>query len=432
MTIEKPKSARLRRVQWIAVGFLMTAGIINYVDRSALSIANTAIRNEMVLSPSEMGMVLSAFSLAYAFAQLPTGALLDKLGSRIMLGAGMFFWSVAQILCGLVNNATQLIVARAVLGVGEAPQFPAGAKVVSEWFNIGERGKPTGMIVASSCIGPCIAPPLLTAMMVAFGWRWMFIITGALGIIVAAGWYLMYRNRNEVALTPAEAAFIGEGSDKQTDQPLTVKEWKSLFAHRTAWGIILGFMGVVYMVWLYLTWLPSYLEHSRGFTVENTGWVVAIPYLFGTAGMLVSGQVVDRLMRRGMSAISSRKWPVCVGLLGGAFFTLPAAFTPNATMAVAYICLAMFFINLASAASWMMITIAVSKRQVGSLGSIMNFGGYFAGSFAPIVTGFMVEHADSYGNALVAAAVISILSALAYFLLVKTDMKSVEGPMVTR
>lgn len=158
MTIEKPKSARLRRVQWIAVGFLMTAGIINYVDRSALSIANTAIRNEMALSPSEMGMVLSAFSLAYAFAQLPTGALLDKLGSRIMLGAGMFFWSVAQILCGLVNNATQLIVARAVLGVGEAPQFPAGAKVVSEWFNIGERGKPTGMIVASSCIGPCIAP----------------------------------------------------------------------------------------------------------------------------------------------------------------------------------------------------------------------------------------------------------------------------------
>ncbi|MFP3398478.1 MFS transporter, partial [Brevibacterium sp. SIMBA_078] len=91
--------------------------------------------------------------------------------------------------------------------------------VVSEWFNIGERGKPTGMIVASSCIGPCIAPPLLTAMMVAFGWRWMFIITGALGIIVAAGWYLMYRNRNEVALTPAEAAFIDEGSDKQTDQP---------------------------------------------------------------------------------------------------------------------------------------------------------------------------------------------------------------------
>lgn len=148
--------------------------------------------------------------------------------------------------------------------------------------------------------------------------------------------------------------------------------------------------------------------------------------------MLVSGQVVDMLMRRGMSAISSRKWPVCVGLLGGAFFTLPAAFTPNATMAVAYICLAMFFINLASAASWMMITIAVSKRQVGSLGSIMNFGGYFAGSFAPIVTGFMVEHADSYVNALVAAAVISILAALAYFLLVKTDMKSVEGPMVTR
>ncbi|AYD04273.1 MFS transporter [Neorhizobium sp. NCHU2750] len=423
MITELVKSARLRRVQWIAVAFLTAAGIINYVDRSALSIANSSIREEMGLSPSQMGLLLSAFSLAYAFAQLPTGALLDKLGSRIMLGAGMFFWSVAQVFCGAVQNFSHFIVARAVLGIGEAPQFPAGAKVVSEWFNVGERGKPTGMIVASSCIGPCIAPPLLTVLMLNFGWRWMFIGTGILGIIVAVGWYLIYRNRSEVKLTAAEEAFIDEGQEKQPAESMTASEWKSLFTHRTTWGIIFGFMGVIYMVWLYLTWLPSYLEHARGFTVEKTGWVVAIPYLFGTAGMLCAGGVVDFLVKRGLPVISSRKWPVCTGLLGGAIFTIPAAYTPNATMAVVYICLAMFFINLASAASWTMISVVVPKRQVGSLGSIMNFGGYFAGSFAPIVTGFMVERTDSYVNALLAAAVISIVAALAFFLLVQKDIR---------
>jgi MFS family permease len=430
MTIGNGKSARLRRVQWVAVSFLTVAGIINYVDRSTLSIANTAIREEMGLSPGEMGLLLSAFSLAYAFAQLPTGALLDKLGSRIMLGAGMFAWSVAQVFCGMVNNFSQFIVARAVLGIGEAPQFPAGAKVVSEWFNLKERGRPTGMIVASSCIGPCIAPPLLTAMMLAFGWRWMFVITGILGAIVAIGWYMIYRNRSEVSLSPQEESFIDNGSERQSSESMTASEWKSLFTHRTTWGIIFGFMGVIYMVWLYLTWLPSYLEHARGFTVEKTGWVVAIPYLFGTAGMLSAGQVVDMLVKRGLSVISSRKWPICTGLLGGALFTIPAAYTPNATMAVVYICAAMFFINLASAASWTMISVVVPKRQVGSLGSIMNFGGYFAGSFAPVVTGFMVERTDSYVNALLAAAIISAIAALAFSLLVKNDMKDQQTSRV--
>lgn len=430
MTIKSGKSARLRRVQWIAVAFLTAAGIINYIDRSALSIANTAIRDEMGLSPSEMGLLLSAFSLAYAFSQLPTGALLDKIGARIMLGAGMFFWSLTQVACGLVNSFSQFMVARAILGVGEAPQFPAGAKVVSEWFNVGERGKPTGMIVASSCIGPCIAPPLLTALMLAFGWRWMFIITGLLGIVVAIGWYLIYRNRNEVDLTPAEQRYIDEGSESTASNTMTVAEWKSLFTHRTTWGIIFGFMGVIYMVWLYLTWLPSYLEHARGFTVERTGWVVAIPYLAGTAGMLCAGQIVDLLVKRGATIISSRKWPVCAGLLGGALFTIPAAYTPGAVMAVIYISLALFFINLASAASWTMISVVVPKRQVGSLGSIMNFGGYFAGSFAPIVTGFMVERTGSYVNALLAAAVISIVAALAFFVLVRDDMKGQETSKV--
>ncbi|MFE1599060.1 MFS transporter [Methylobacterium sp. ID0610] len=420
------KSPRLRRIQWVAVAFLTAAGIINYVDRSALSIANTAIREEMSLSPAQMGWLLSAFSLAYAFSQLPVGALLDRFGSRIMLGAGMFFWSLAQLVSGFVTSFQQFVVARAVLGLGEAPQFPAGAKTVSEWFSVRERGTPTGIFVASSCIGPCIAPPLLTALMLLFGWRWMFVLTGLAGIIVAVGWYLVYRNRGEVALDPAEIAHLDEGATPGDTRSMTFAEWRGLFAHATTWGMILGFMGVIYMVWLYLTWLPSYLEHERGLSVARTGWVVAIPYIFGTLGMLCAGQVADRLLARGLSIVNSRKWPVCIGLLGGAAFTVPAAYTPSVTLAVVYICLAMFFINLASAAAWTMVSVAVPKRQVASLGSIQNFGGYFAGSFAPVITGYIVEATGSYVNALLAAALVAVVAAAAYLLLVRKPLEGSE------
>lgn len=126
------KTPRLGRIQRIAVTFLMLAGIVNYLDRSTLSIANHSVSGELGLSASQMGLLLSAFSFAYAFSQLPVGALLDRFGARLMLGLGMLVWSVAQLCGGLVQTLQQFLVARIALGIGEAPQFPAGAKVVSE------------------------------------------------------------------------------------------------------------------------------------------------------------------------------------------------------------------------------------------------------------------------------------------------------------
>jgi MFS family permease len=132
------KTPRLRRIQWVAVTFLTLAGLVNYLDRSTLSIANHSVSGELGLSASQMGLLLSAFSFSYAFAQLPMGALLDRFGARLMLGVGMFVWSVAQFFGGLVQTLQQFLIARICLGIGEAPQFPAGAKVVSEWYALRE------------------------------------------------------------------------------------------------------------------------------------------------------------------------------------------------------------------------------------------------------------------------------------------------------
>ncbi len=273
------KTPRLRRIQWVAVTFLTLAGLVNYLDRSTLSIANHSVSGELGLSASQMGLLLSAFSFSYAFAQLPMGALLDRFGARLMLGVGMLVWSVAQFFGGLVQTLQQFLIARICLGIGEAPQFPAGAKVVSEWYALRERGRPTGIFTTSSTIGPGLAPPILTGLLLAFGWRWMFVVMGVMGIAVSISWYIVYRNRAEVTLDADEVAHLTEEEPQmRAERRMTGAEWRGLFASRTTWGMIFGFMGVIYMVWLYLTWLPAYLEHERHLSIAKTGWIVSIPY----------------------------------------------------------------------------------------------------------------------------------------------------------
>ncbi|SAK74107.1 major facilitator transporter [Caballeronia catudaia] len=418
------KSPRLKRIQIVAITFLMLAGIVNYLDRSTLSIANHSVTQELGLSASQMGLLLSAFSFAYAFSQLPVGAMLDRFGARVMLGLGMFVWSIAQLFGGLVTNLHQFLAARIALGIGEAPQFPAGAKVVSEWFAQRERGKPTGIFVTSSTIGPALAPPILTVLLLSFGWRNMFVIMGALGIAVSIGWYIVYRNRRDVKLEPHELAHLTEGEPAQrTERNMTFAEWRGLFGKATTWGMIFGFMGVIYMVWLYLTWLPAYLEHERHLTIAKTGWVVTIPYLAGTLGMLSSGFIADGLMARGVAPIRSRKWPICSGLIGGALFTVPAAFTPNLTLAIVYLSAAMFFVNMASGAAWALVSVAAPRHMVASLGSIQNFGGYFGGSFAPFITGLVVDKTHSFVNAFLISAGVAFAAALVYMFVVRSPIE---------
>lgn len=157
------------------------------------------IRGEMALSASEMGMLLSAFSMAYAFSQLLVGVLLDRFGARLTLGADMCTWSIAQLCGAFVTSLQQFFIARAFLGIGESPQFPAGAKVIGEWFNMKDRRAPTGIFVAASTIGPALAPPMLTGLMLALGWQNMFILTGILGFLVSSMVLLVKRPSTSLA-----------------------------------------------------------------------------------------------------------------------------------------------------------------------------------------------------------------------------------------
>ncbi|MFJ7809954.1 MFS transporter [Pseudomonas asiatica] len=422
-----------RKYQVITVSLLLVIGIINYVDRSALSIANTSIQRDMVITPSQMGILLSAFSLAYAFSQLPLGMIIDRLGSKISLGAALLGWSVAQTASGLINSFSAFIGLRVVLGIGEAPMFPSAAKALAEWFEAEKRGTPTGIVLSSTCIGPCIAPPLLTLLMVNWGWRGMFIVTGVFGILVAACWFAFYKSKERyLAELPAEERERLLAAQAQKQPVATVRPsmkaqlaaWAELFRHKSTWGAVLGFMGVIYMLWLHLTWLPGYFEREHGLSLYKTAWVVSLAYVFGALGTIVAGRVCDRLVKNGASVLGSRKRVVVSALFAAAAFTVPLSFGSGFMLSVALLCCALFSVNMASSTAWMIANTVVDSRRVASFGSIQNFGGYLAGSVAPIVTGFSIQQTGSFASAFLISAAVAAVAAMAYVLLLKQPVSA--------
>ena len=191
-------SGEVGRGRWTTVALLFLAGIVNFLDRSSLSIANGPIRLELHLSGTEIGALLSVFSFTYGVAQLPTGWLLDRFGTRLLLGLGLFFWSSAQVATGFVRGFAQFLPMRVALGVGEAPFFPGGVKAIHDQFPAQERGWPMGILNASTTLGQAVAPPMLTLLLVWFGWRAMFIAIGGLGIALAVAWVAAVSGGGEV------------------------------------------------------------------------------------------------------------------------------------------------------------------------------------------------------------------------------------------
>jgi MFS family permease len=412
-------SARIVSIQRWAVVLLIAGGALNYIDRATLSVANKLIQDELGIPVGKMGLLLSAFLWAYAIAQLPVGGLIDRFGPRRMLGWGLFSWSLAQAAGGLVNGFGTFIAARFALGVGEAPLFPGGARVVRDWFGIRQRGFATGLLQSASSLGNFIAVPLLTFLMLRLSWRWMFVIVGAAGVVLAVVWWSIHRDPSEVRLTADERRYLTEGDENTTSRPPSFAEWRQLFAHRTTWGMIAGFFGTIYTLWLYTGWLPYYLEHERHMSVARVGIVAAIPYFFGCLGAVVGGWLCDFLTRRGWTPIGGRKLLISCALCGISICTAGTALAQSNTAALTFVSISLFLIYIASSAAWATVPVAAPSQYTASLGSIQNFGGYLGGALAPAVTGLIVQRTGSFSQALMLSAILSLLSAAAYLLLVR-------------
>jgi sugar phosphate permease len=417
-TEQSRPSRRLRRFQIASLGLLVMSGMINMLDRSTLSVANPLIRHDLGLSVAQMGLLLSSFLWAYAFCQLPVGFFVDRLGPRRLLGAAQIVWSVAQLLCGFSRGFGSFCALRMLLGAGESPQFPISARVVRDCFSPQDRGLPTGVFLLSSSIGPAIAAPLITLLMTSFGWRTMFVIMGFAGIAAAGIWLSFYRSPKQQGFETSDARYLAQTDSKPL--PATPADWRKLFGHRTSWGMILGFFGTIYLIWLYTAWLPGYLEIQRHMSIPHTGLIAAIPFFGGTVGSITGGLVIDRLAAgRRVTPLTACKMAAVSGLIGMALFTAVAAEVSDNNLAIAAMTLAMFLGFFAMSGQWAMVSVGAPQRFVGSLGGMMNFGGYLGGALAPMTTGFIVQATHSFVPALLTAAIIGTVSALLCLALVK-------------
>jgi sugar phosphate permease len=395
----------------------VVCGVINYLDRATLAVANEYIRADLGLSLGQMGLLLSAFSWSYALCQLPVGALVDRIGPRWLLGIGLVVWSVAQAAGGLASTFGWFVIARIALGIGEAPQFPSAARVVSNWFPIRARGTPTGIFNSASPLGVALAPLCLPPLIAATSWHWAFFVTGAMGLMAAVIWLTLYRDPVHQKMSAEECAYLEVAASRDTAAKPAATSWLALFRYRTTWGMMLGFFGSVYLNWVYLTWLPGYLRTERHMAFAHVGIAAAIPFMCGFAGALIAGWASDRVARRAASPLLGRRNAVVVSTLGMVAFTIPAALVESNVVAVACISIVIFLANASSACAWSLATVAAPPSRIASLGALQNFGGFLGGALAPVLTGYIAQ-SWSFVPALLTGAGIAFLGAMSYRYLV--------------
>ena len=402
-----------RRRGTAAVTLLVVAGCVNYLDRAAVSVGNPEIRQSLHLSFAQMGLLLSAFAWAYGLAQIPAGMAVDRWRPRRALGVGLVLWSAAQAAAGFAGSLGGFIAARLALGLGESPMYIGGTRVCADWFRLKDRALPIAIFNSSSALAPALAPPLLTLLMLAYGWRAMFLLAGLAGFAIAVAWIAFYREPEQV-IPAAEIAAI-HAQDDAAIVHVGFAQLLWLLKFRTSWGMFLGFFGVVYVYWLYATWLPGYLETARHLSIGRAGLWSSVPLAAGFVGAVTGGFISDALGKRGVPASTACRLPVIGGLLGAAIFTIAGALASNLWLAIALISCGLFAINISSSCGWALAAVVAPSNAVATLEAIQNVGGSLGGTLAPLITGAVVQATGSFIPDFAAAAVIATACAAIYW-----------------
>jgi MFS family permease len=396
-------------MQWIAIALVTAAIALNYMDRSTLAIGNVKIRAEFGLNATEIGALGSAWALTYGIAQLPSGYLLDRIGPKMLVGCTMIVWSLFQAAGGLAGSYIQLMLARIGLGATEAPCFPSATRSTSDWFAVEDRGRPSGLYTSGAYIGPTLAPPVLTALMLAFDWRVMFIVMGLGGVVAAGLWFLIYRDPKLQKLEPQDEVYLQ--ANRASTSAVTLRQWTALFRFKAMWVLMLGAFCTGYITWMYQTWLPAYLEMQQHISIAKTGFLASVPLICAFVGALFGGWLSDWLHSRGMDLIKSRRLPLIIGLLLSAGFTGLAAVAATPGAAITCIAASMFCMQFGITCKWILVTAITPQAYCASAASNQNFAGFLGGTLSPIMTGFIVDQTGSFVVALSVGAIITLIGA---------------------
>jgi MFS transporter, ACS family, D-galactonate transporter len=411
---------KVGRVRWAIVVLLFFGVLINYFDRTNISVTEGAMRAEFHLSAGQIGIVLSSFLWSYALLQIPVGLLLDKIGVKWVVRAATWIWGVACVLTATASGTGLLLISRILLGIAEAPVFPGAMKATGYWFPRTERGLSTAVFDSGQRLSNVIGTPLVALAVVTLGWRGAFWTTGALSVVFALVFWFGYRNPKEALrsgrLSEAEYDYIREGGaqDEDISQPNPFSNLRYVLRQRKVWGLSLGLACAGYTTWMLLTWLPGYLQTALHMSVLKSGLYTAVPWLVAVgAEFLIPGWLVDHLIQRGNKPTTVRKSVLVAGMIV-ALGVAGAAFTTSAAVALFWITVGTVGITLSFCVSNSLPALIAPEGSVGAVASTMNFVNTLFGVAAPIVTGYLLQATGGFSAAFLVAAAILFLGIFFY------------------
>ncbi len=402
---------RFFKCRYAVLAVLCLMYFIAYIDRVNISVAAPFIRKEMGLSPTELGLIFSAFAYPYAAMQILGGWFADKFGPRLVLAALSIVWAIATILTGLSWGVTSLIVFRLLLGIGEGGAFPTATRAFTYWMPATERGFAQGITHSFARLGGAVTPPIVLAIAVTSGWRQSFILLGAITLVWSVVWFWFFRN------TPIEHKWVKRKELQEIG--VNASQMKKAAEGKTPWKLMIKRMWLVTFVdfcygwtlWVFLTWLPSYLKDARGFDLKQMALFTTLPLMAGVIGDTLGGVISDFILKKTRSLKLARRGLLVAGLSGALVFILPAVYTQVPIAAVYYLTASFFFLELTNAVLWS-LPIDIAGKYAGTAGGMMNTGFGIAGMISPAVFGILIQATGSYEVPFVMSAGLLLIGAV--------------------
>jgi MFS family permease len=395
--------------RWPIVWLLFAASLINYLDRSSISLALPLLSKDLGLGPESKGLLLSAFFWTYALMQIPIGWAADRVSLRWLYFAAFVLWSLGQGLTGFAASLGVLIMFRLLLGIGESIYLPGGTKIVSILFAPTERGLPCGLFDFGSRMGLVLGGLIVPWLLVHLGWRPTFQLIGFAGLLWVIPWLWATKGR------------LGRRSRPVVSTRNRKEELRWLLTNRNLIGICLGFFCFDYYWYLFVTWLPDYLVTVRHFTILRAGFFSSLPFFVFGASEPLGGWIADRLIAFGWNETRTRKGIVTIAFLTG-LLLIPASRVQNATAAVALIAGASL-VGLATGNLLVILQCCAPPDDVGLWTGVENFAGNLAGVTAPLLTGVLISRTGSYAPGFALAAAVLFAGIFCYLFIVG-DLRS--------
>ena len=400
------------RVRHKVVWFTLVMIAIAYLDRVCISIAAPAIKSELGLSDTQMGLVFSAFTLSYALFEIPSGWFADRFGARAALTRIVLWWSAMTAATGLASGFASLFAVRLLFGMGEAGAFPASARVYARWLPARLRGRLFGVLIMAAALSGALTQPLVVALVSRIGWRPTFASFGVLGFVWAAVWWIWFRDdpRAHRGVNAAELALIasgGAGTSGHASVP-----WRSLASNRALVALCAMYFGAIYGWYFYLTWLPTYLLRARGFDLTQVGWLAALPLLAIALGVYLGGWACDRLTPRLGLRLAART-PALLGLPLAACAVVGAALVPEPVHAALLLAAAAGLAGLGIAPAWA-LCLEIGGPHAGVVTGAMNMFGNLGGTLSPVVVGLCIDRLGSWSAPLYSIAALYLVAAVCW------------------